>query len=346
MQPFVSFCFTTYKRQDYLKKTLESILLQSFSNYEVIVSDNDPEASGKSVVESFNDPRFSYYTNEKNLGMKKSFNRSLEKSKGEFIVMIADDDPVYPDMLETLIDLKEKHPGYGMYLGGCNWFCTNPEIASLYGLRVGMNSCLANKQINTVDAYSASDFLKNFFNFNIFPSYLWSTGMVRREILVEKGGVPDYDTAFLGDYAYLSIMGSHSGCVVINRALGHQTIHEQNFGRTQNEQIKTAGTNFIEYVSGKIKHVQDWPEIQRKLNHFVAVWIVTHLSFLNRYYSIFPHLADVNLPQYEKEIFVLPFMKSYRLKYILKKNFPLTHDFIVRQKRKLKKGNPKNSSQG
>ena len=257
MQPFVSFCFTTYKRQHYLKKTLESILHQTVSNYEVIVSDNDPEASGKEVVESFNDPRFQYYTNETNLGMKKSFNRSLEKSRGEFIVMIADDDPVYPDMLETLIYLKEKYPGYGMYLGGCNWFCTHPDIAALYGLRVGMNSCLASKPIDHVTAYSAPDFLKNFFTFNIFPSYLWSTGMVRREILVGKGGVPDYDTAFLGDYAYLSIMASHSGCVVINRALGHQTIHEQNFGRTQNEQIKTAGSNFIQYVSEKINQVHN-----------------------------------------------------------------------------------------
>src|SRR5687768_8915486 len=113
MQPFVSFCFTTYRRQDYLKKTLESIRQQTVGDYEVIVSDNDPEASGKNVVESFNDSRFRYYTNEKNLGMKKSFNRSLEKSKGEFIVMIADDDPVYPDMLETLIQLKNNHPGYG-----------------------------------------------------------------------------------------------------------------------------------------------------------------------------------------------------------------------------------------
>jgi len=339
MQPYVSFCFTTYKRQGYLKKTLESILLQSFSNYEVIVSDNDPEASGKNVVEGFSDPRFRYYTNEKNLGMKKSFNRSLERSKGEFIVMIADDDPVYPDMLATLIELKDLHPGFGMYLGGCNWFCTNPEIAALYGLRVGMNSCLANQQIDTVNAYSASEFLNNFFNFNIFPSYLWSTGMVKREILMEKGGVPDYDTAFLGDYAYLSIMASHSGCVVINRALGHQTIHEQNFGRTQNEQIKTAGTNFIKYVSGKVNHLQEWSLIEKKMKHFVAVWIITHLSFLNKYYSIFPQLADPNLIQYEKEIFTLNFMKPYRIKYFLKKNFPLTHDFIVKKKRQLNKPN-------
>src|ERR1043165_2512224 len=112
-QPFASFCFSTYKRPAYLKSTLQSILRQSFTDFEVIVSDNDSEQSGKPSVEFFNDSRFFYQANESNLGMKKSFNRSLEKAKGQYIVMIADDDPVYPDMLETLFDLQKEFPGYG-----------------------------------------------------------------------------------------------------------------------------------------------------------------------------------------------------------------------------------------
>src|SRR2546422_6918663 len=44
----------------------------------------------------------------------KSFNKSLERSSGEFIVMITDDDPVYPEMLQTLYDLSVNYPGYGL----------------------------------------------------------------------------------------------------------------------------------------------------------------------------------------------------------------------------------------
>src|SRR5580765_3580682 len=101
--PKVSFCFTTFKRHDYLKSTLESVREQTFTDFEVIISDNDPEQSGRTIVESF-DERFKYFPNNENLGMKKSFNKSLERSIGEYIVMIADDDPVYPDMLETLLN--------------------------------------------------------------------------------------------------------------------------------------------------------------------------------------------------------------------------------------------------
>lgn len=332
--PFVSFCFTTFKRDHYLRKTLESVQRQTFTDFEVIVSDNDPEGSGRAVVEGFNDPRFKYSANGENLGMKKSFNRSLERSVGQFIVMIADDDPVYPEMLETLVKLHKSYPEYGLYLGGCNWFCTHPEIAALYKLKVGMNSCLASQPVGTVKAYSSNEFLRQFFNFGIFPSYLWSTAMVRRDILVEKGGVPDYNTAFLGDYAYLSIMASHSGCVVINDALGHQTIHDQNFGRAQNEQIRTAAINFVDYVSHRINHVKDWPVVEQDLKRFVALWVITHLAFLKRYYAGLKQ-EKPDLAEFEKQVFEVPFMKKYRTKYLLKTRVPALHDFLVSVKQKI-----------
>lgn len=334
--PTVSFCFTTYKRQAYLKKTLESIRLQSFQDFEVIISDNDPEKSGLDVVEQFKDVRFRYFANEQNLGMKKSFNKSLERSTGEFIVMIADDDPVYPDMLETLINLQNQYPDYGMYLGGSNYFCTHPDIARLCKMKVGMNSCLADLPIETIRLYSSNEFLRKFFNLQIFPSYLWSVCMVRREILIQMGGVPDYDTPFLGDYAYLSIMGSHSGCAVINKALGHQTVHEQNFGRAQNEQLTRVGENFINYVSARIKSVKDWPVVEKSMKHFVASWIVTHLSFLRNYYSIFNQSESVDLAPFEKEIFSTDLMRPYKRKYWLKLHTPMLHDTLVMLKRKMK----------
>jgi glycosyltransferase involved in cell wall biosynthesis len=123
-RPKVSFCFTTFKRFDYLQKTLESVKNQTFSDFEVIVSDNDPEQSGKEVVEGF-DQRFKYFPNETNLGMKKSFNKSLDRSSGEFIVMIADDDPVYPDMLETLLNLEKN-----ILVMACTWEVVTGSVQS------------------------------------------------------------------------------------------------------------------------------------------------------------------------------------------------------------------------
>jgi glycosyltransferase involved in cell wall biosynthesis len=332
--PLISFCFTTYKRHDYLLQTLESIRRQTFSDYEVVVSDNDPEKSGKSVVEKFNDVRFKYFANEENLGMKKSFNKSLDRSSGKYIVMIADDDPVYPNMLETLVNLEREYPDYGMYLGGCDWFCTHHEIAKLYGLKVGTNTCLSNEHdLNYVETFGPEKFVQNLFTFKIFPHYLWSTAIVKKQILIDRGGVPDYGTPFLGDYAYMSVMGSHSGCVIINKSLGCQTLHNENFGRNQNEQLAIVARNFPGYLQSKMSYLKDWNVIQQQIQNFVGIWLVSHLAFLRKYSDD----KDGSLSKAEKEIFAIDFMRKYKIKYFLKTKMPVVHDQLVILRRKLKK---------
>lgn len=337
VKPFASFCISTYKRPLFLRETLESILLQKFSNYEVIISDNDIEQSGKGIVESFNDTRFKYFGNKENLGMKRSFNKSLERSTGNFIVMIADDDPVYPEMLSTLYNLHQRFPGYGMYLGGCDWFCKSQNVGKMYGFKVGTNSCLSNEHdIDYCKAFSANEFLRELFGFGIFPHYLWSTAIVKREILLAAGGVPEYGTPFLGDYAYMATVGADSGCVIINRSLGCQTLHDENFGRNQNEQIIIAAKNFPAYIESKASHLNEWPAIKAKMLRFTALWIISHLSFLNSYYRKL-NLDRESLKDAEKQVFELDYVKQFRVKYILKKNLPGIHNFIVRLKKATKR---------
>ena len=318
-----------------MQSTLQSILLQTFTDFEVIVSDNDVEQSGRAAVESLNDIRFKYFPNDENLGMKKSFNKSLERSSGSYIVMIADDDPVYPNMLKILYDLQNEYPGFGMYLGGCDWYCTSHEVGKLYNFKVGTNSCLSNNHdIGYKKSYSSNEFLKQLFSFGIFPHYLWSTGIVKREILIEMGGVPEYGTPFLGDYAYMSTIGVHSGCVIINTSLGCQTLHNENFGRNQNEQIVIAAQNFPAYLERKAGHLSEWPDIKQRMLKFVALWVVSHMSFLHHYYKKIGKY-DQSLKDAEKAVFKIAFIRKYKFKYNIKKKFPGLHDSLVKFKKKV-----------
>ncbi|MBK7433803.1 MAG: glycosyltransferase [Chitinophagaceae bacterium] len=327
-KPWVSFCMSTFRRPVFLKNTLQTILRQTFTDFEIVVSDNDPDGSAEPVVREINDPRIRYFHNVDNLGMIKSFNKSIERSSAGFIVMITDDDPVYPDLLETFRRMHEQYPGYGMYLGGCDWFCTAPAVSRLYKLKVGTNSCLSDDyELGHTQALTGTEFLKMFFTFKLFPHYLWSTCMVSREILLKSGGVPDYGTPFLGDYAYLGIISSHAGCVFINKSLGCQTMHIQNFGRNQNEQIAIAAKRFPEYVEQHVAKVDEWPLIREQMNRFTAIWVVSHLSFLYFY------MKEVDLRPTEKEVFSVPLMKKYRVKYFLKTRIPFLHDAIVKGKK-------------
>ena len=333
--PFVSFCFTTYKRPDVLINTVRSILLQTFQDYEIVISDNDPERSGQKITEVIKDSRIKYFANEENLGMKKSFNKSLERSTGEYIVMIADDDPVYPDMLETLVDLRNKYPGYGIYLGGGDLFCTDPLIGSLYNLQIGTNTKLNNAfPIDHVWELSPEEFVSGIFRFKLLQNYLWSCGFVKRKILIEMGGVPDYGTPFLGDYAYLTIMASHSGGILINRALGHQAIHPENFGRQQNEQLVTAISGFREYASRQFKKKNMPPQVYAHMDKFLGIWVGAQLSFLFNYYKK-QNLSLAPLKKAEREIYKLPIARKYYIKYYIKREFPKIHDLIVSVKKKI-----------
>ena len=338
LEPLVSFCISTFKRGPILQSTLESIKRQTYGNYEVIVSDNDPEGTGQSFVESLRDERFKYYNNGSNLGMKPSFNKSLERSKGEYIVMMADDDPVYPHMLETLVNLRNKFPGYGMYMGGCDWFCFDKDVAGLYNLRVGTNSCISNNHdLNFVREYSTAEFIKSLFTFEIFSHFLWSSCIVKRGVLTRMGGVPDYGTPFLGDYAYMSIASTEKGCVVINNSLGCQTLHRENFGRNQNDQLTVLARNFPAYLENKLSYLSNWQEIQKIIRKFFGVWITGHMAFLYHYYRK-NNLPDNNLSQVEKEIFKIESVRGYKMKYVLKKSMPGLHDFAVKAKKALLRG--------
>lgn len=335
--PLISFCLSTYKRGSILKATLESIQRQDFYDYEVIVSDNDSDESAKDTVTGMNDPRFKYFSNGENLGMIKSFNKSLERSSGEYIVMMADDDPIYYDMLSTLKGLLHAYPGYGMYTGGCDWFCTDSGMGKLYKLNVGFNSCLSNEHnLNYVQAFNADEFVKNFFGFkNIIRHYLWSTCMVRKDILLEKGGIPDYGTPFLGDYAYMVVAASHSGCVVINKSLGCQTIHAQNFGRNQNDQLITLINKFPSYVTEKLQHLSSWPDTEKQMLNYVGLWVVSHLSFLNSYFTRSGKDKPDEFKNIETGVFNIGFMKNYKLRYLTKTRVPFLYNQLSVLKKKL-----------
>ncbi len=96
---WVSFCISTYKRPELLKQQLALLLTQTFKDFDIVVSDNDPEASANSVCQSLNDNRIRYFHNHDNLGMIKSFNKSIERAETDYIVMVTDDDPIQPEFL-------------------------------------------------------------------------------------------------------------------------------------------------------------------------------------------------------------------------------------------------------
>ena len=105
-------------KEAFLKECIQSILDQTYRDFElVIVNDASPEDID-SVVNSFNSPLIRYYTNEKNFGAENvvdNWNKCLSYARGDFFILMGDDDKMSPDYLEEFAALIEKYPRCGVY---------------------------------------------------------------------------------------------------------------------------------------------------------------------------------------------------------------------------------------
>lgn len=97
----------------YLKSAIESVLNQTFKDFElIIVNDSSPDDI-KNIVNSFNDKRIRYYENEYNYGkdsVVKNWNKCLNLANGEYFVLFADDDYYEPNFLYEMYMLAVKYP--------------------------------------------------------------------------------------------------------------------------------------------------------------------------------------------------------------------------------------------
>lgn len=99
MSDLVSILTPTFNRPDWLKLTLQSLIAQTYTNWECIVV-NDAGTDVKQVVDSFNDNRIKYYVNPVNLDLAGTRNVATEKASGDWFVMLDDDDQLFPEALE------------------------------------------------------------------------------------------------------------------------------------------------------------------------------------------------------------------------------------------------------
>jgi len=107
--PKVSIGMPIYNAEYFLRKRLNSILSQSFTNFELIISDNASTDSTASICKEYveKDKRIRYFSQEKNMGITWNFNFVLQKAKGEYFMWAAADDTISHDFLEKNIKVLE-----------------------------------------------------------------------------------------------------------------------------------------------------------------------------------------------------------------------------------------------
>lgn len=128
--PIVSICVPAYKYPDLLRRNLLSIIEQSFTSFEVIVTDDSSHNELKLVIEEIADSRIHYYKNPKALGSPANWNESIKYAKGKWIKIMHHDDWFCTNTsLEKFMLAAEQYPEAGLIFS--NFFKNSRESLSL-----------------------------------------------------------------------------------------------------------------------------------------------------------------------------------------------------------------------
>lgn len=171
--PLVSIILPCYNAGKYLNKSIDSILRQTYHNFELLCIDDcstDTTAKILKYYESL-DSRVKVYTNEKNLKIAKTLNIGLQHSKGKYIARMDADDISIPNRIELQVSFLEKNDSIGICGGQC-------KIINEIDICTG-------KLSNPLNDYAIKS------NLLFVSSFAHPTVMFRRAIYESLGGYKD-----------------------------------------------------------------------------------------------------------------------------------------------------------
>lgn len=115
--PKVSVVLPTYNNETYLKDAIDSIIQQTFTDFELIIVDDGSTDKTHSILSAYNDPRMVIITNQENMGVPSSVNRGLEKAQGEYVARMDGDDVSSLNRFALQVSFLDDHPHIGV-VGG------------------------------------------------------------------------------------------------------------------------------------------------------------------------------------------------------------------------------------
>lgn len=112
--PRVSVLMPIYNAGKYLADAINSILEQTFSDWELIIADDGSTDNSKDIIDSYRDNRIKYIKNDSNRGIIYTRNRLTQEAIGEYIALMDGDDISSPKRLEMQVAFLDNNPDYGL----------------------------------------------------------------------------------------------------------------------------------------------------------------------------------------------------------------------------------------
>lgn len=209
----------------YFKECIDSILAQTYQNFEiVVVNDSSPE-NLDSIVLSYDDRRIRYFKNEKNCGaidVVDNWNKCLSYATGDYVICMGDDDKLLPCCLEEYSKLIDKYPGIGLVHGWTEIINERSEITSCTTHRCEYESAIS-LMWHRQHAYE-QQFIGDF--------------CFQRECLIKHGGFYKLPLAWGSDDISALIAASENGVANTQTVVFQYRINSQTITNNGNIDLK------------------------------------------------------------------------------------------------------------
>ena len=212
MHPVVSIGIPTYDRPASLQQAIQSLLQQTYQDFEIIVSDDCSPDNTAEVVKSIQDPRIRYHRTATNLRPPRNWNECVRLAQGEFFALLPDDDVYCPEFLAEMVKTLHAHPvGFAQ----CGFYSVDEAL----------------RPLDTVLAHSSELTLRG------EAALVWQTEklscapvaiMFRRAAMLQMGL---WREDYWDDWAFIVRVAYRHGFTFVPKLLAANRVHRQSLNR-------------------------------------------------------------------------------------------------------------------
>lgn len=256
----ISIVTASYNYENYIKETIESVLCQTYKNWELIIVDDGSKDNSLNVISEYckKDERIKLYTHENNSnkGLAQTIQYGIKLSKGKYVAFLESDDTITPDYLEKKAKVISENPNIALIFNDVNIFGYEERVKGLEDYKRNHDEILSSMVFPT-------NILKEMRNINLLATF--SAVMVKKDILETL----DFNSpikASLDWYLWFQVIQKND-VFYIDEMLTNWRMHEDSYSkelkRPDNKEILNSEllkNRFILYKN----------PIQRSIRNFLA----------------------------------------------------------------------------
>jgi glycosyltransferase involved in cell wall biosynthesis len=250
-----------YNKAEYVSKTIDSVLAQTYPDFELIIVDDGSKDNSLDIVRQFKDERIKIVEQE-NSGVSAARNRGIKEAKYELIALLDGDDWWDQSYLEEMVDLINKYPDVSIY-------------GSQYAFVKNGIACSSKKILQMKD-WDSFDLIQMGVKLKTLP-ILYSSGVVFRKEILKKSELFDEQISYGEDWDFFLRMGIYSKVAYMQKRPLWFYNQDVDVNKRAMGNLPPIKKHLLNYVDKYIPYYKENPY----LKSFINIFILNNLYLFN-----------------------------------------------------------------